>query len=308
MIVTSRAPVRIDFCGAWTDVHFFARGAGGACVNATINRFVEGRLVSGERDHPALRGGDGIDVTYHTDLPPGSGLGTSSALNVCWVGLVQPHPDPDDAYRARIAELAYQLEEMLGILGGKQDQYASALGGVNFMRFGECVEFERLAISEGMLDALERRLVLCYTGKSRLSSNIHQNVWSAFRRGTPETVRALYELRDGAEAMRDAILTSDIGAFGEIMTQSWRWQKALDPSVTNDQIDELFLIAQEAGATHGKACGAGGGGCLLFLTDPGRQSATCDALSTAGARIIPFRFDFGGLQIRLEEPGATPQR
>src|SRR5438270_8001459 len=143
MIITSRAPVRIDFAGAWTDVNIFARGAGGAVVNASIDRYVEGRLEV--REDPG-KGEEGIRVSYHSDLPSGSGLGTSAALNVCWLSLVDSQINPSLEYKQRVAELAYQLEEMLGILGGKQDQYASSLGGFNYLTFGENVEAERLEV------------------------------------------------------------------------------------------------------------------------------------------------------------------
>lgn len=309
MIVTSRAPVRVDFAGGWTDVNIFARGAGGAVVNAAIDHYVTGRLEVLETEEgddfslanavPNL-GKEGLSVSYQSDLPSGSGLGTSSALNVVWLSLVKSQIATDED-RARLAELAYQLEEMLGILGGKQDQYAAAFGGFNYMTFDESVTVERLTIAPEMLEALENRLVLCYTGKPRLSGNIHENVWGAFRRGIPETVNALYYLRNCAIRMKTVLSEGHIEEFGELLSQNWKHQKALDPSVTNEQIDLLFEEASAAGAVGGKACGAGGGGCLLFCAQAGRQSAVSDALARAGARVIPFHFDFTGLQVTKSE-------
>jgi D-glycero-alpha-D-manno-heptose-7-phosphate kinase len=309
MIINSRAPVRIDLAGGWTDVNLFARGAGGAVVNAAIDRYVTGRLetAESESEHDYLRahtaaieGRDGISVSYHSDLPSGSGLGTSSALNVVWLSLVKSQIASDED-RSRIAELAYQLEEMLGILGGKQDQYASAYGGFNFMSFGENVEVERLQIAPEVIDELENRLVLCYTGKPRLSGDIHENVWGAFRRGAPETVNALYYLRNCAIRMRTVLMDGDLSEFADLLNQNWKHQRSLDPSISNEQIDALFETAWEAGAVGGKACGAGGGGCLLFYTARGKHSSVADALSEAGVRVIPFRFDFSGLQVTREE-------
>lgn len=309
MKIISRAPVRVDFAGGWTDVGTFARGAGGCVVNAAIKHYVTGSLEVQDSDDfgvhalaTATAGADteGIKVSYQCDLPSGSGLGTSSALNVVWLSLVKSQITTDDD-RARIAELAYQLEEMLGILGGKQDQYAAAYGGFNYMTFEEKVTVERLTLSPETVKALESRLVLCYTGKPRLSGNIHENVWGAFRRGIPETVNALYYLRNCAIRMRTVLLDGNIEEFAELIGQNWKHQKALDPSVTNEQIEMFFHEALEAGAMGGKACGAGGGGCLLFVTHANRQSAVSDALSRAGARVIPFEFDFDGLQVNKEE-------
>src|SRR5262249_36264640 len=160
---------------------------GGAVVNAAIDHYVTGNLEILDPDEAdaatleriaELHSREGISVSYQSDLPSGSGLGTSSALNVVWLSLVKSQITSDDD-RAGIAELAYQLEEILGILGGKQDQYASALGGFNYMTFGDTVQVERLNIAPETIQALESRLVLCYTGKPRLSGNIHENVWGA---------------------------------------------------------------------------------------------------------------------------------
>ncbi|HEV2472060.1 MAG TPA: hypothetical protein VGS41_05300 [Chthonomonadales bacterium] len=297
MIVTSRAPVRIDFAGGWTDVNIFARGAGGAVVSAAIDRYVTGRLES-EEEAATNKGerNEGLRVAYQSELPGGSGLGTSSALNVVWLSLINNRLS-DDADRARIAELAYQLEEMLGILGGKQDQYAAAFGGFNYMTFGEQVTVERLQPPDEMIKSLERRLVLCYTGKPRLSSNIHEHVWGAFRKGVPETVNALYDLRNCAIRMRTVLLEGDIEEFASLLNQNWRHQKALDPSVSNCQIDELFQAAFSSGAIGGKACGAGGGGCVLFCCAEHKRDAVEAEVDRLGARLIPFRFDYDGLVV-----------
>jgi len=297
MIIESRAPVRVDFAGAWTDVAYFARGAGGAVVNATIDKYVHGRLEVHDTIGTAEAEKEGIRVTYWCDLPSGSGLGTSAALNVCWLSLVQQQVNPSIEQKQRVAELAYQLEELLGILGGKQDQYAAAVGGMCYMTFGDAVSVERLLVSEDVIRELESRLVLCYTGKSRLSSTIHEDVWGAFKRGEASTVNALYDLRNCAVRMKTVLTNGNVEEFGELIGQSWKHQKALAPSVTNEQIDNLFRVAMDAGATNGKACGAGGGGCLLFFTDPGRHDDVTRALAGAGARPIPFKFESEGLQV-----------
>ena len=153
MIVTSRAPVRRDFAGGWTDVDVFARGAVGGVLNATINHYVTGRLETAESAGDALRPQghgalEGLSVAYGCDLPTGSGLGTSSALNVVWLSLIKSRVTSLEE-RHTIAETAYTLETILGMLGGKQDQYAAAFGGFNFMTFGDTVKVETLSGSPG---------------------------------------------------------------------------------------------------------------------------------------------------------------
>jgi len=313
VIVQSKAPVRIDFAGGWTDVSIFAASAGGAVVNATINKYVHGRMYVLDTEDPVKRrvsgpsgkyvvetdAGEGIEVAYRSDLPAGSGLGTSATLNVVWLSLIKSKVQSDEDRRT-IAELSYDLERILGILGGKQDQYASAFGGFNYFTFGEAVGVERLNVAPETVAELESRLVLCYTGKSRLSSGIHGDVWGNYRGGNPDTVNALYSLRNVAIRMRTVLLEGNVEEFGDLLNQNWRHQKALHPSVTNSQIDSLFEFAMANGAVAGKACGAGGGGCLLFLSAPGRKEDLEMVLRDQGVRVIPFRFDFDGLQVEVK--------
>ena len=297
MIVKSRAPVRIDFAGGWTDVDMFAKGAGGAVVNATIDKYVTGKMEifeSAPRQDDAES--EGITVSYRSDLPSGCGLGTSSSLNVVWLSLIKSQISSADD-RKVIANLAYDLEAILGILGGKQDQYASALGGFNFMTFGDRVEVEPVNVSPDTVDELEKRLVLAYTGKPRLSGNIHEHVWGAYRAGVPETVNALYNLRNVAIRMKTVLEAGDLVEFAELLNQNWRHQKQLDASITNDQIEEMFDEAFKTGASGGKACGAGGGGCVLFLAEPGRRGDVEQVVERLGSRVIPFKFEFEGLQV-----------
>ncbi|HEY3413862.1 MAG TPA: hypothetical protein VGM51_12540 [Armatimonadota bacterium] len=292
MKLTSRAPVRIDFAGGWTDVPIFAESAGGAVLNAAVAQYVYGEMETGQD-------GNGIRVSYNSDLPAGSGLGTSSALNVVWLSLVQSRISSRED-KERIAELAYNLESVLGILGGKQDQYAAALGGINLMRFTDKVTVESVELDDQAVTELETRLVLCYTGQSRLSGNIHDNVWGAFRAGKNETVRALYRIREIAVLMTDALRHSEWERFGGLLQENWENQKCLDASVTNERIETLFELARGNGAIGGKAGGAGGGGCLVFFAEKGRSTELTDALSATGVRIIPCKLDFQGLTISRE--------
>lgn len=292
--------MRIDFAGGWTDVDIFARGAGGAVLNATIDKYVTGKMevLEGQADAGSPTR-EGITISYKSDLPSGSGLGTSAAMNVVWLSLIKSQiASAED--RKTIANLAYELEAILGILGGKQDQYASALGGFSFMTFNDKVEVERIEIAPPVVSELEGRLVLCYTGQPRLSGGIHEQVWGAYRRGMPETVNALYNLRNVAIRMRTVLLNGDLDEFNDLLNQNWKHQKQLDTSVTNEQIEELFDEAFKNGAIGGKACGAGGGGCILFFAEPDCRTHVEKVVERLGSRVIPFKFEFDGLQVRSD--------
>ncbi len=330
-MVRARAPVRIDFAGGWTDVARFAQETPGAVVNAAISiysyasiekndagdgvrihatdfdLYIEASdirrleydgnadLVKAALKHLGVPGG--IEVTTRSDAPPGSGLGTSAAMGVALIGALStfarrpllPH---------EVAEMASEIERKeLGILGGKQDQYASALGGWQSMEFfGETVRAAPLRLDPGTAFQLQKHLVLCYTEQSRLSGDIHQRVTEAFESRDPETTSAMENLKAIARKMKDALLLGDIEQFARLMSENWANQKRLHPSVTNERIEDLFAIANDAGAAGGKACGAGGGGCLVFMAKPDREHLLRKALREAGARLIEFVFDHDGLQ------------
>ena len=346
MLIRTRAPVRIDFAGGWSDVALFTEQSKGLVVNGAINRYAYATLrcerqitqddsVELQRildksiriysaDFDALVETDdvrqleydgnidlvkaavrqmsiqigGFDLITQSTAPPGSGLGTSASMGVALVGALGALKEAT-YLPYQYAELASTIERHeLGILGGKQDHYASALGGIHFMEFqGEEVKTSPLRCPPHIRYELEKNLVLCYTGQSRLSGNIHQNVTDAYESGEPGVRNALEALKATAEATKTALMRGRLTEFGELLTENWNNQKKLHPSVTNDQIDHLFKIAMTNGATGGKACGAGGGGCLLFYCEPTREHRVRQKLEDAGARIIDVNFDFDGLQM-----------
>ncbi|MGC4047070.1 MAG: hypothetical protein QM758_25015 [Armatimonas sp.] len=297
MTVRVQAPVRIDFGGAWTDVGIYANEHGGAVFNATIDQYALGTFEVRQRGE-GVEAREGLSVNYGFDLPSGSGLGTSAALNVVWLALIGGGIR-EGRERGEIAEQAYRIEEVLGNLGGKQDQWASALGGFNLLRFSkDGVETQSISLSPETLEALQSRSVLVYTGTPRLSGRIHESVWGAYQSGRPETVAALHRLKEIALTMPGKLNAGDVDGFAALLAENWTCQKALYDSVTNPQIERLFTIAREAGAVGGKACGAGGGGCLYFISSEGKRDSLAAALATAGAREIPFRFEFDGLTVK----------
>ena len=348
IIVRSRAPVRIDFAGGWTDVALFAQEQPGAVVNSAINIYsyatikklpeqqtetkeygyrhvktvsnLSVRIYSADFNiyqradsvkqleydgnidlvKAALKKSNidgGIEVITRSDAPAGSGLGTSAAIGVALIaGLMK--------FMGKIL-LPYEYPEMassierheLNILGGKQDHYASGFGGFNFMEFsGEQVTVSKLQLPRETIYELEKSLILCYTGQSRLSSNIHQNVVDAYFGKDKDTIDALNKLKQIAVEMKDVLLKGNLCAFGQLLNHNWENQKRLHPSVTNSQIDSLFEVALANGAVGGKACGAGGGGCLLFYCEPDKEHIIREVLEQSGVEIINFNFDCTGLQ------------
>lgn len=303
MRLHARAPVRIDFGGAWTDVDRYAKTHGGAVVNATIDRFVHGTFdLSSIGD--GVGASEGLRVEYGFELPSGSGLGTSAALNLVWLALVTragadtPLSVGD---RLELARKAFAIEAVLGILGGRQDQCASALGGFQHLTFGESVGATPVRIDVPTLEALQSRSVLCYTGTPRLSGGIHESVWGAYDAGRRETVDALHGLRAIGFEQPALLESGDLDAFANSIARNWTLQKRLDDSVTNADIERLMETATRSGALGGKACGAGGGGCLYFVTrDPDATRSVKKSLADAGAKLIDFAFEPDGLRVTRE--------
>lgn len=281
----ARAPLRIDLAGGWTDVPAFADTEGGAVVNVTIDKYVRGTL----RD-------DG-SVTFEHDVRI-AGLGSSACEHVIAEALRRPEADLDD-----IAEAAYAAESAEGVIGGRQDQYAACYGGLCYMTFepasdtGGPVRIERLRMPEAHLAALQQRLVLVDSGVHRLSGEIHHAVWSAYARRDRAVVGALLALKHAARAMRDAIVGSDFGGIRQVLNENWYQQKRLHPSVTNERVDAVFELALRSGAAAGKACGAGGGGALVFYASSAGDAARLkQALAGAGLTIVDFAFNADGLE------------
>jgi D-glycero-alpha-D-manno-heptose-7-phosphate kinase len=302
MRIISRAPVRIDFAGAWTDVKFFAHSFGGATCNAAIDRYVSGQTVIGGRtSQSGERTTDGIAVTYETDIPAGSGLGTSSALNVVWLSLAAGRAPQNREERGRIAEQAYEVETVLGILGGKQDQYAAAYGGFHLFEFEENeVRTHAIDIAPETVAELESRLVLCYTGQARLSSNLHEQVWGGFRAGKREVVDSLFRLRDSAWQAKDIFESANLDALGSLLNLQQECARGLSASLSNELV-ESFFDAVQGEIQGGKCCGAGGGGCMIFLCESPEKKHIAEAkLKARGAHLIPFKFTFEGLTVTHE--------
>ena len=330
MIIRSKAPLRISFGGGGTDVPPYPEEKGGAVLSSTIDKYAYCTLVTrndkaisvksmdynvaakfnvnGELKYDGqldlvkatirkLDVHDGFDLFLHSDSPPGTGLGTSSALVVAIVGAFKQWLKlPLTGYD--IAELAYHIErDEAGIKGGRQDQYAATFGGFNFIEFlGKTTVVNPLKINQNTLNELEYRLMLCYTGGSRLSAGILDDQTRAYIDGNDEVVRALQETKELAFSMKNALLLGKLNEFGSLMHQAWFCKKRFSSKITHQQIDELYELARQNGAIGGKLLGAGGGGYLLFLCEFDKWHHVAEKLEKAGGRIVNFTFDLLGMQ------------
>jgi D-glycero-alpha-D-manno-heptose-7-phosphate kinase len=314
------APMRLDFAGAWTDVPPFSAREGGVVVNAAIGLrshvavTLGGkllRLVSedlGETLEFANSGGLVLDgkldllkaalrmfpvlgaftLTTRCDAPPGSGLGSSGALDVALVAALT-HARLERLGERELAEQGWQVEVIEAkIPGGKQDQYAAALGGWHRLSFRDPdVGVEPLTLDPAFAAALERQIVLCHTNTSRVSGDTIARVMSAYERGDRKVTGALRGMKDVAELMVAALRAADLARVGALLAANWTHQQALDPGMQTAEMARLERALQAAGAIGGKAAGAGAGGSMFFLVSGDREAAV-EAAAAAGATVLPL--------------------
>jgi len=246
-----------------------------------------------------LGSGRAADFILHSDAPPGSGLGSSSTMCVALVGLFVewlklPLTDYD------IARKAYEIERVeLKIAGGLQDQYAATFGGFNFIEFGKAnqVTVNPLRIKRETLTELHYRLLLCFTGRTRLSANILSEQTQGYVERKASVVEALEEMKHLTVEMKHALLRGELDRFGELLHDTWLHKRHLASQITNPQIDALYEAARAHGAVGGKILGAGGGGYMLVMVDPDRRHECAKTLNEAGATVVPFDFEKEGLQM-----------
>lgn len=327
--VRARAPLRLGFAGGGTDVSPYSDEYGGYVLNATIDKYayvtIQARQegveliaadtgaswsgpASGQLEiHRGLElhagvynrivrdylHGEAISITAitHSEAPPGSGLGSSSAMVVA---LIQAYVEylalPLGEYD--IARLAFRIErEDLGFAGGKQDQYAAAFGGFNFMEFyTDRIIVNPLRIKTSALAELESSLILFYTGVSRESARIINEQTKNMVARNDDAMQALHRVKAEALRMKEAILRSDWADFAGAMRDSWEAKKRMASTISNLMIDTIYSAALSSGALGGKVSGAGGGGFMMFVADPARRPEVIRALSQFPGQVMTAVF------------------
>jgi D-glycero-alpha-D-manno-heptose-7-phosphate kinase len=328
--------VRISFGGGGTDLPAYYQRHGGMVVSTTIDHYVYTMLTPAQHDGLQIVSADygtlcekpetedliwdgdlrlpkaityyfnirdGVSVFLASQVPPGTGLGSSGSVAVAmikalafWCGL--------DLGPAEVAELACYIEiQKMDMPVGKQDQYAAAFGGLNCITFAPSgVRVEPLRIARETRDALERRLMLFYTGASRQSSTILRRQSRASQEEDEATIRRLDAIKDMAHEMRAALETGELDDFGDLLHQSWLQKRELTEGITNTCLDECYQTARAQGAIGGKITGAGGGGFLLLYCPEERQEPVVRALEELHLQRRPFALEQEGVQVMEAVP------
>jgi D-glycero-alpha-D-manno-heptose-7-phosphate kinase len=332
-MLMARAPVRVSFFGGGTDLPAYYSQYPGAVLSTTINRYVyvvisvndgEGLQITSSDyrtfyrhnpGEPLLWDGDlslpravlaqfgverGLAMFLASEVPPGTGLGSSSAVTVAMVKAISTACG-QRLTRAEVAELACDIEiDKLRKPIGKQDQYASAFGGFNWISFTpQQVTVERLPVSQDILDRLQSNLILAFTGTAHDSARILVNQSDASREGNPTVIRALHGAHELALEARELLLAGKLHRFGELLDLAWQHKRQFAPGISNPWIENWYSMARRAGALGGKVAGAGGGGFMMLYCDDGMAPAVEATLTSQGLRCLEFRFEPDGARVLL---------
>jgi D-glycero-alpha-D-manno-heptose-7-phosphate kinase len=333
-----RSPVRISFAGGGTDLPAYYQQFGGAVLSAAINKYfytilgkrTDGRIqvISSDlrifenwSDIATMKAnGSGLEIPLATlkdlglrvsvdlflasEIPPGTGLGSSASVCVNILKTLTSYLQTPIS-KHELAERAFQIaHSTLGRHVGKQDEYATAFGGLNFITFDRdgAVKVEPVDLEPQVMSQLQSNLRLFFTGSSHHSWSILEEQEQFTRKHTGSTVDALHEVRLLAERMRDALLAGDLPSFGTLLDEAWHAKKKFSSRISNARIDQLYALARQHGASGGKITGAGGGGFLLLYCEPSCQEAVRNAMAAEGIHEMTLRFDFHGAQVIVNDP------
>ena len=284
-----RTPSRIDLAGGWTDVPTYCERMTGEVVNIAINHYVRCEMeIDNQRK---------ISLSYTTDMPTGSGLGTSGAMNVGFISTIANQSQ----LPLETAEIAYQFEALLGNTGGRQDQWASALGGINHLTFsGESVSVKSLKVSAEFADWLEQHIMLFNSHITHVSGELHKSVWQRYLDGEQEIVNGLNTIREAGLLMAKGIANESIVDVIEAMRLNSAGVDILGLELHQpfrDLLDEQ-IAADTVRAW--KAMGAGGGGVVgLIIADTQYTGKLIDDLTAYGWSHMPWKIDYDGV-VRTE--------
>lgn len=333
--IESKAPTRVDLAGGTLDIwplYLFHPGA--VTVNAAITRYAscviethspkDGGIKLVSRDtqreesfasftHMAknkryrlpllaeivkfFRPEGGFTLTTDSEAPAGAGIGGSSAMAVAICAALDRltgagRSKADWIHISRDAEAI-----VIRVPTGTQDHYPPAFGGAAAIELppgGERRSELRVDLSE-----LERRLVLCYTGKPRKSAINNWDVFQAHIDGSTRVFRNLARISEVAQELRGALEKSDWAETGRLIREEWSFRKRNLPTISTKTVDHIIEGSRRQGALAGKVCGAGGGGCVVLLIEPHARERVEASVRNAGGEVLPMKIDRSGVQVNV---------
>ena len=335
-MIVVRSPFRISFVGGGSDLPAYYRHCPGAVVSTTIDKYMYivihpyfhskirvkySRLEDVERvediQHPIVREcltrqqiPRGMEIASFADVPAGTGLGSSSTFTVGLLHALEAYSGRDRG-AAWLAAAACDVEiNRLCEPIGKQDQYASAFGGLNYLRFktDESVDVEPVRLSSDVLHRFEERLMMFYVGDERSAGSILAE--QSGNMSDPAKLTRVTAMVELAAEFKRALEAGNLDGCAELLHQNWKLKRELADGVSSSQVDDIYARALSAGASGGKLLGAGTSGFLLLYCKPGFEGGVRESLGEL--REMPVRFSSAGSQVIFSdegrEGGAAPAR
>ncbi|MFW9972508.1 MAG: GHMP kinase [Candidatus Odinarchaeota archaeon] len=332
MLIRSKAPFRVSFGGGGTDMAPYCIEHGGCVISTTIDRHIYITLKPrkdkkvciysinsnrnfifeiGDTDYSTefelfkgifnvLDVNDGFDITFYSELPPGSGMGGSSSLTVALIGALNEYYG-FNLSKYEIAQKAYDIERIeLKQKGGYQDQFAAVYGGFNFIEFTKVVNVIPIKTTPEIINELQYRLILCYVGGFHFSSDIQEEVLEGYEVEKKSFIDSMQDLKDVAYGMKKIIESMDpnqLNEFGNLLNKGWLAKKSLSDKISNRNIENFYLTSKKFGVIGGKLLGAGGGGHLLLFSNPEKKFNVINELKSIGGVIVNFHFNPKGLEV-----------
>jgi len=333
MAIIAKTPVRIAFGGGGTDVEPYPSDYGGYVINTTVNIYFRCLFTKRNDNLINIYSNDtffphkfdtikilktyyqrsnlfeavfyltkpnfGMDVYVHGEPPKKAGLGASASLCTSLISGIL-NLEGKEINLDIIAEKAYSVEQnILKNIGGRQDQYAAVYGGFNGLKFlgGSNVLIRKLKISHSFKKEIENNLILFYTGLPRTSGNIVKAQVKSYVEKPKESKKSLDKLKEIAYQMKDALLSENFEKFGELLTEDLEIKTKFNPLLTTDYMKQLNSLVLRNGGIGGRVCGAGGGGCMIWLIKPGFKEKIKTLLKNQQGKLIDFSFIDSGLEI-----------
>ncbi len=320
MIIT-RTPFRISFAGGGSDLPAFYRREQGAVLSTSIDKYMyivihplfngnnvllkysQTEMVNQLSDiaHPIFREAlsmynlTGVDINSIADIPAGTGMGSSSSFTVGLLNAIRAYLGKYTSAE-KLASLACHIElERVGSPIGKQDQYAAAYGGLNFITFNqdESVKVEKVIMSPQIRSQLDENLILIYIGGKHTANDILKSQSSAI--SNEDKFNMQKRMVKLAYSLREALQDNNLDDFGSILNEGWLLKRSLVKGISNNDIDDIYKKGIEAGALGGKLLGAGGAGFILFYCPKDRQDSFRKKMKDFTE--TPFSFEYQGSQV-----------
>lgn len=290
------SPYRISFSGGGTDISPFPEMFGGCVINTTIEKGITISYVgdgqpleissrdllrswsfSKSTDNDFLekitslfkeRGIKEGRVNISGDVPPGTGLGTSSSLILGLINVIKIL-NGEDATREELAKETYEVEKnFFRVTLGRQDPFAVSFGGLKYMEFSDDdYKLETFMGESPFVRRLERSTLMMYTGSSHNSSEELQEQVSKLEEGSRELIQTLNRIKEVTQKARNSIRENNFGRFVELINAGWELKKGLGKNITNSRVDFLIKTAFENGASAARLMGGGSEGFILLIAE-----------------------------------------